>query len=169
VTSYSVLRIDEEEFAGSRFQGFVLDEAQFVKNRRSRTHRAAKGVRAGFRLAFTGTPMENSLDDLWAIFDLVSPGLLGTALGFRKRYTLPVETGDHPGRWELLRRRARLCLLRRTKQLVAAELPDNSEQVLTVALSPEHRAVCDSVLQRERNKLRGLIDTDLHRSRFIVF
>ena len=169
VTSYSVLRIDEEEFAGSRFQGFVLDEAQFVKNRRSRTHRAAKGVRAGFRLAITGTPMENSLDDLWAIFDLVSPGLLGTALGFRKRYTLPVETGDHPGRMELLRRRVRPFLLRRTKELVAAELPDKSEQVLTVTLSPEHRAVYDSVLQRERKKVLGLIDTDLDRSRFIVF
>src|SRR5699024_9951730 len=97
VTSYSVLRIDEEEFAGSRFQGFVLDEAQFVKNRRSRTHRAAKGVRAGFRLAITGTPMENSLDDLWAIFDLVSPGLLGTALGFRRRSTLPDGAAAPPG------------------------------------------------------------------------
>src|SRR5699024_2301995 len=122
VTSYSVLRIDEEEFAGSRFQGFVLAEAQFVKNRRSRTHRAAKGGRAGLRLATTGTPIEHSLDDLWANFDLVSPGLLGTALGFRKRYTLPVETGDHPGRMELLRRRVRPFLLRRTKELVAAEL-----------------------------------------------
>ncbi|ATG51331.1 DNA helicase [Brachybacterium vulturis] len=169
VTSYSVLRIDEEDFAGTPFQGFVLDEAQFVKNRRSRTHRAAKGVRAGFRLAITGTPMENSLDDLWAIFDLVAPGLLGTAIGFRKRFTLPIETGDHPGRMELLRRRVRPFLLRRTKELVAAELPEKREQVLTVTLSPEHRAVYDSVLQRERKKVLGLIDTDLDRSRFIVF
>ncbi|MGP9539749.1 DEAD/DEAH box helicase [Brachybacterium sp. AOP43-C2-M15] len=169
VTSYSVLRIDEEEFAGSFFQGFVLDEAQFVKNRRSRTHRAAQGVRARFRLAITGTPMENSLDDLWAILDLVTPGLLGTAIGFRKRYTLPIETGDHPGRMELLRRRVRPFLLRRTKELVAAELPEKHEEVLTVTLSPEHRAVYDSVLQRERKKVLGLIDTDLDRSRFIVF
>src|SRR5699024_3287905 len=169
VTSYSVLRIDEEEFASTRFQGFVLDEAQFVKNRRSRTHRAAKGVRAGFRLAITGTPMENSLDDLWAILDLVAPGLLGTAIGFRKRYTLPIETGDHPGRMELLRRRVRPFLLRRTKELVAAELPEKHEEVLTVTLGAEHRAVYDSVLQRERKKVLGLIDTDLDRSRFIVF
>ena len=169
VTSYSVLRIDEQEFAATSFQGLVLDEAQFVKNRRSRTHRAAKGVRAEFRLAITGTPMENSLDDLWAIFDLVAPGLLGTALGFRKRYTLPVESGDHPGRMELLRRRVRPFMLRRTKELVAAELPEKHEEVLTVTLSPEHRAVYDSVLQRERKKVLGLIDTDLDRSRFIVF
>lgn len=169
VTSYSVLRIDEEDFAGHSFQGFVLDEAQFVKNRRSRTHRAAKGVRADFRLAITGTPMENSLDDLWAILDLVAPGLLGTAIGFRRRYTLPIETGDHPTRMELLRRRVRPFLLRRTKELVAAELPEKQEEVLTVTLSPEHRAVYDSVLQRERKKVLGLIDTDLDRSRFIVF
>src|SRR5699024_10946566 len=105
VTSYTVLRIDDEDFAAQAFEGFVLDEAQFVKNRRSRTHRAAKSVRAGFRLAITGTPMENSLDDLWAIFDLVAPGLLGGANGFRQRYTLPIEAGEHPGRMELLRRR----------------------------------------------------------------
>ena len=169
VTSYSVLRIDEEAFAGTAFQGLVLDEAQFVKNRRSRTHRAARGVRAGFRLAITGTPMENSLDDLWAIVSLVAPGLLGTAIGFRKRFTLPIETGDHPSRMELLRRRLRPFLLRRTKELVAAELPPKREEVLTVTLSPEHRAVYDSVLQRERKKVLGLIDTDLDRSRFIVF
>src|SRR5699024_9951729 len=77
--------------------------------------------------------------------------------------------GGPPCRMELLRRRVRPFLLRRTKELVAAELPDKSEQVLTVTLSPEHRAVYDSVLQRERKKVLGLIDTDLDRSRFIVF
>jgi len=169
VTSYSVLRIDEEEFAEVPVQGFILDEAQFVKNRRSRTHRAAKGVRARMRLAITGTPMENSLDDLWAILDLVAPGLVGTAIGFRKRFTLPIETGEHPQRMALLRRQIRPFVLRRTKELVAAELPEKHEEVLRVTLSPEHRAVYDSVLQRERKKVLGLIDTDLDRSRFIVF
>ena len=169
VTSYAVLRLDEELFASRRFQGFVLDEAQFVKNRRSRTHLAAKRVRAGMRLAITGTPMENSLDDLWAILDLVAPGLLGTAIGFRKRFTLPIATGEAPQRMEQLRRRIRPFLLRRTKELVAKELPEKHEEVLTVTLSPEHRAVYDSVLQRERKKVLGLIDTDLDRSRFIVF
>ena len=169
VTSYAVLRLDEELFASRRFQGFVLDEAQFVKNRRSRTHLAAKRVRAGMRLAITGTPMENSLDDLWAILDLVAPGLLGTASGFRKRFTLPIATGEAPQRMEQLRRRIRPFLLRRTKELVAKELPEKHEEVLTVTLSPEHRAVYDSVLQRERKKVLGLIDTDLDRSRFIVF
>ncbi|MBB5830687.1 DEAD/DEAH box helicase [Brachybacterium aquaticum] len=169
VTSYAVLRLDEELFASRSFQGLVLDEAQFVKNRRSRTHRAAQGVRAGFRLAITGTPMENSLDDLWAISDLVAPGLLGSSIGFRKLYTLPIASGEAPDRMAQLRRRIRPFLLRRTKELVAKELPPKHEEVLTVTLSPEHRAVYDSVLQRERKKVLGLIDTDLDRSRFIVF
>ncbi len=169
VTSYTVLRIDEEDFAAQRFHGFVLDEAQFVKNRRSRTHRAAKGVRADFRLAITGTPMENSLDDLWSILDLVAPGLVGGANGFRQQYTLPIETGEHPDRMERLRRRVRPFLLRRTKELVATELPAKHEQVLTVTLGQEHRAVYDSVLQRERKKVLGIIETDLDRQRFIVF
>ncbi|MGY5766264.1 DEAD/DEAH box helicase [Brachybacterium sp. DNPG3] len=169
VTSYTVLRMDEEDFARESFQGLVLDEAQFVKNRRSRTHQAAKGVDASFRLAITGTPMENSLDDLWSLFDLVAPGLLGASSGFRQRYTMPVETGEHPERIELLRSRIRPFMLRRTKELVARELPEKREQVLTVTLSPEHRALYDSVLQRERKKVLGLIDEDLDRHRFTVF
>ncbi|MEE1618254.1 DEAD/DEAH box helicase [Brachybacterium sp. J153] len=169
VTSYAVLRRDEEAFADHPVAGLVLDEAQFVKNRRSRTHLAAKRVPAPFRLAITGTPMENSLDDLWAISDLVAPGLLGGSTGFRQRYTLPIQTGEHPQRMAQLRRRVRPFLLRRTKELVAAELPPKQKQVLTVTLSPEHRAAYDAVLQRERKKVLGLIDTDLERSRFIVF
>jgi superfamily II DNA or RNA helicase len=169
VTSYTVLRIDDDEFSRPTFQGLVLDEAQFVKNRRSRTHQAAKGVRAGFHLAITGTPMENSLDDLWSILELSAPGLLGSAIGFRQRYTLPIESGEHPQRMEVLRSRLRPFMLRRTKEMVATELPEKQEQVLRVTLGPEHRALYDSVLQRERKKVLGLIEEDMDRNRFIVF
>ena len=170
VTSYTVLRIDQEAFAAAGpFQGLVLDEAQFVKNPRSRTHLAAAGIQARMRLAITGTPMENSLADLWAIADLVAPGLLGTAIGFRQRFTLPISSGEHPERLALLRRRIRPFLLRRTKEQVAAELPAKHQEVITVPLSPEHREVYDSVLQRERKKVLGLIESDVERARFIMF
>ncbi|PWH07838.1 ATP-dependent helicase [Brachybacterium endophyticum] len=169
VTSYTVLRIDDDEFARQRFQGLVLDEAQFVKNRRSRTHQAAKGISANFHLAITGTPMENSLDDLWSILELSAPGLLGSAIGFRQRYTLPIENGEHPERMDVLRSRLRPFMLRRTKEMVATELPEKQEQVLTVTLGAEHRALYDSVLQRERKKVLGLIEEDMDRNRFIVF
>jgi superfamily II DNA or RNA helicase len=169
VTSYTVLRIDDDEFARETFQGLVLDEAQFVKNRRSRTHQAAKNVRADFHLAITGTPMENSLDDLWSILEIAAPGLLGPAIGFRQRFTLPIESGEHPERMDVLRSRLRPFMLRRTKEMVASELPEKQEQVVKVELGPEHRALYDSVLQRERKKVLGLIDEDLDRNRFIVF
>lgn len=169
VTSYAVLRMDQDALARRDWAGLVLDEAQFVKNRASRTHQAAAAIRAPFRLAITGTPMENSLDDLWSIFHLVTPGLFGTASAFRQRYTLPVATGDHPERLEALRRRIRPFLLRRTKMQVASDLPEKLEQQLTIPLSPEHRALYDAALQRERKKVLGLIESDFDRNRFIVF
>jgi superfamily II DNA or RNA helicase len=169
VTSYTVLRIDGEHFAAQEFAGLILDEAQFVKNRRSRTHQVASDIRAPFRLAITGTPMENSLDDLWSILALAAPGLFGSAIAFRQRYTIPIESGEHPERMDLLRRRVRPFMLRRTKELVATELPPKDEQVWKVQLSEEHRALYDSVLQRERKKVLGLIEEDMDRNRFIVF
>jgi superfamily II DNA or RNA helicase len=169
VTSYTVLRIDGEKFAAQEFAGMILDEAQFVKNRRSRTHQVASDIRAPFRLAITGTPMENSLDDLWSILALAAPGLFGSAIAFRQRYTIPIESGEHPERMDLLRRRVRPFMLRRTKELVATELPPKDEQVWKVQLSEDHRALYDSVLQRERKKVLGLIDEDMDRNRFIVF
>ncbi|MFC7456868.1 SNF2-related protein [Brachybacterium sp. GCM10030267] len=169
VTSYTVLRIDAEEFAEQEFAGMVLDEAQFVKNRRARTHQAARGVHAPFRLAITGTPMENSLDDLWSIMSLAAPGLFGAATAFRQRYTTPIESGEHPERMEVLRARLRPFMLRRTKDLVAKELPPKQEQVWKVELAEDHRALYDSLLQRERKKVLGLIEDDLDRNRFIVF
>ena len=169
VTSYAILRLDEEQIVAQDWAGLILDEAQFVKNRTSRAHQAASRVRAPFRLAITGTPMENSLDDLWSIFALVTPGLFGTASAFRQRFTLPVATGEHPQRLDALRARIRPYMLRRTKEQVAAELPAKDEQVLTVELEPAHRALYDAALQRERTKVLGLIASDFDRNRFIVF
>ena len=169
VTSYTVLRIDAAEFTEMEFQGLVLDEAQFVKNRRSRSHQVASDIRAPFRLAITGTPMENTLEDLWSILALAAPGLFPSPIAFRQRYTAPIESGEHPERMDELRSRVRPFLLRRTKELVAKDLPPKHEQVLTVTLSEQHRALYDSVLQRERKKVLGLIDEDLDRNRFIVF
>ncbi|MCS6711195.1 DEAD/DEAH box helicase [Brachybacterium sp. EF45031] len=169
VTSYAVLRIDQEQLISRPWSGLVLDEAQFVKNPRSRTHQAVRQVSAPFRLAITGTPMENSLDDLWAVSSLVTPGLLGTHIGFRRRYAIPLAAGEHPERMEELRSRIRPFLLRRTKDLVVRDLPEKTELVVRVPLSPDHRALYDRVLQRERTKVLGLIESDAERSRFIVF
>ncbi|GAB2541341.1 DEAD/DEAH box helicase [Brachybacterium huguangmaarense] len=176
VTSYTILRLDELAFTAQEWSGLILDEAQFVKNRTSRAHQAAKAVRAPFRLAITGTPMENSLTDLWSLLALTAPGLFASPRAFREEYVKPIETPDPSesgarraaARMARLRRRIRPFVLRRTKELVAAELPAKQEQVLRVPLAPAHRRLYDRVLQRERQKLLGLAG-DIDRNRFIVF
>ncbi|MRG60011.1 DNA/RNA helicase [Agromyces sp. CFH 90414] len=167
VTTYAVLRLDADRFAALEWAGLVLDEAQFVKNASTNVHEAARAIRAAFRLALTGTPIENHTGELWAILRIVAPGLLPSRRAFDERYRRPIEAGSRE-RIERLRRRVRPLLLRRTKEEVAPELPPRQEQVLTVALAPRHRRLYDATLQRERTKLLGLVD-DLDRQRHIVY
>lgn len=169
VTTYAVLRLDAEAFGALGWGGLVLDEAQFVKNPATKAHEAARGIRAPFRLAVTGTPVENHLGELWAIMNLVAPGLFPSRRAFDERYRRPIEEDGNVERRELLRRRIRPLMLRRTKEAVAPELPAKQEQVLTVALAPRHRRLYDATLQRERQKLLDLLDDDLDRQRFIVY
>jgi len=168
VTSYAVLRLDDEAFRDHRWSGLVLDEAQFVKNHRAKTYQAARRVPAPFRLAITGTPLENSLMDLWAILSLSAPGLFPHPQHFTEQYRRPIENGSDPQRLAVLRRRIRPLMLRRTKQQVAPELPPKIEQTLEVALNPAHRRVYDKHLQRERQRVLGLID-DVDRNRVAIF
>ncbi|WP_157008942.1 DEAD/DEAH box helicase [Agromyces laixinhei] len=168
VTSYAILRLDAPEFAGLEWAGLVLDEAQFVKNASSKANAAARDIRAPFRLAVTGTPVENNLMELWALLKIVAPGLFPSGRGFAERFARPIENDHNADRLAALRRRIRPFMLRRTKEVVAPELPPKQEQVLTVQLDPEHQRVYDAFLQLERQKLLGLID-DLDRNRFTVF
>ena len=166
------------EFAEVEWAGLVLDEAQFVKNSQTKAYRAARDLRADVTFAITGTPMENSLTELWALLSLAAPGLFASARRFRDEYVGPIEQGKVPEnqeggdyrarRLERLRRRIRPLVLRRTKELVAADLPPKQEQEVRIELGPAHRALYDAVLQRERQKVLGLLD-DLDRNRFIVF
>ncbi|WP_353814897.1 DEAD/DEAH box helicase [Agromyces sp. SYSU T00266] len=168
VTTYAVLRLEAEEFGDLEWGGLILDEAQFVKNAATRVHEAARGIRAPFRVAVTGTPLENHIGELWAILRIVAPGLFPSRRAFDERYRRPIEEDRNGERLDRLRRRIRPLVLRRTKEAVAPELPAKQEQVLEVDLAPEHRRLYDVVLQRERQKLLGLVD-DLDRQRFIVY
>jgi superfamily II DNA or RNA helicase len=191
VTTYALLRLDFDAYQGfardAGWAGLILDEAQNVKNPSSRVHQCARDLRARFTVAVTGTPLENSLTELHALFSIASPGLLASARSFGEQYVRPIEgvrtgitTGRGAGgapadnaqlrtlRLDRLRQRIRPFMLRRTRDLVAADLPDKQEQTLTVELTPEHRVLYDLYLQRERKKVLGLVD-DLDRQRFIVY
>ncbi|GAA1555430.1 DEAD/DEAH box helicase [Brevibacterium picturae] len=169
VMSYAMLRLEEDPISRLEWAGFVLDEAQFVKNSSSQAHQAAQQVRAPFRLALTGTPLENSLRDVWSILSITSPGLFPSAHRFDKEYVRPIEVGEDSGRMQRLQKRMRPFMMRRSKGLVAADLPEKQEQVITVELNSAHRKLYDRVLQKERKKILGFIDSDYDKQRFIVF
>ena len=165
VTSYTIARLDEDELVAVDLSWLVLDEAQFIKNHASATYKAVRRLRAPSAVAITGTPLENSLMDLWSLLSVSAPGLLPGPDRFTQHYRRPIERGD-TDRLEALRAHMRPFLLRRTKEEVAADLPDKSEQVLAVELPPAHRRAYDARLARERQKVLGLLETDTAQARF---
>ena len=167
VTSYTIARLCEEEFIAQDWAWVVCDEAQFVKNRTSATYKAVRRLRAPSTIAITGTPLENSLMDLWALMSIAAPGLLPDPERFGQVYRKPIDRGDAEALGRL-RRRMRPFLLRRTKEQVAADLPAKTEQVLAVELGAKHRKAYDQRLARERQRILGLLEEDTAQSRFIA-
>ncbi len=167
VTSYALLRIDEDAYRSLRWSGLVLDEAQFVKNHQAKTYQCARRLPAPFKLGITGTPLENSLMDLWSLLSITAPGLFPNPQRFTDAYRKPIESGESPEQLATLRRRIRPWMLRRTKEAVAADLPPKVEQTLEITLNPAHRRVYDKHLQRERQRVLGLIE-DLNRNRIAI-
>jgi SNF2 family DNA or RNA helicase len=136
LTSYGVLRRDAEELSAIPFSIAVFDEIQQVKNRQTRSWQAASRLTADVRLGLTGTPVENSLTDIKALFDLVLPDYLGTDAEFDERYVEDLES-DEDDRLRELRRTISPFILRRLKSSVLDELPEKFEDLRTCALSEE--------------------------------
>ncbi|MFC7847460.1 SNF2-related protein [Arthrobacter sp. NPDC057388] len=168
ITSYALFRIDYESYAGRQWAGLVLDEAQFVKNHQSKAYQCARKLPAAFKLAITGTPLENNLMELWALTSIVAPGLFASPSRFAEYYQKPVEKNGDKGQLDKLRRRVRPLMMRRTKEQVIKDLPPKQEQVLEVVLNPRHQKVYQTHLQRERQKILGLIE-DVNKNRFTIF
>ena len=164
VASYTLFRLEVDDYVAQQWGGLVLDEAQTVKNHTGKTHQCVRRVDAPFRLALTGTPMENRLMELWSLLSIVAPGLYPWPQRFNENVAIPVERLRDAEVLDRFRRRIRPFLLRRTKELVAADLPAKQEQVLQVTLTPRHRKVYETHLQRERQAVLGLVgDFDKHR------
>ncbi|MBC7792166.1 MAG: helicase, partial [Clostridia bacterium] len=144
LTTYAILRLDEEKLAAEEWDMAVLDEAQSIKNPTSQVAKAAFALNATFRVALTGTPVENRLEDLWAQFHFVNRGLLGGRQDFYERYVKPITQGDEEA-GKRLRDRVRPFVLRRMKSEVAKELPPRTEMVLKCELNQVERDVYDAV------------------------
>jgi superfamily II DNA or RNA helicase len=168
VTSYTLLRLDFEAYAELSWSGLLLDEAQQVKNRQSKIYQCARRLTAPVKIAITGTPLENNLMELWSLLSITAPGLFPSPDRFRDYYARPVERQGDGERLAQLQRRIKPLVRRRTKEQVAADLPAKQEQVLEVDLHPQHRKAYQTRLQRERQKVLGLID-DMNSNRFAIF
>jgi superfamily II DNA or RNA helicase len=167
ITSYALFRIEYEDYAAIEWSGLFLDEAQFAKNRSSQAYQKAKMLPAPFKLAMTGTPIENNLMELWSLLSITAPGLFPSPERFNDNYRTPIEKKSDSERLDQLRRRVRPIILRRTKEQVAQDLPEKQEQVLTLDLNPRHKKLYETYLHRERQKVLGLIG-DMQTNRFEI-
>ena len=147
----------------------MLDEAQHIKNRQTQNAQAVKAVRAQHRLVLTGTPLENSVLDLWSIFDFLMPGYLGTAKDFRERYELPIAKEKNAEAQTRLARRLRPFMLRRLKKEVASDLPAKLEQVSFCELTPDQRSVYQQVIEASRKEVLEAVGAQgVAKSRMVV-
>ncbi len=167
VTTYTLFRLEADAYRSVNWAGLILDEAQYVKNHQAKTYRCVRELAAPFKLAMTGTPMENNLMELWSLLSIAAPGLFPDPQRFAEQHARPIERGGDAERLQRLRRRIKPLIKRRTKELVAADLPAKQEQVLEVDLHPRHRKLYDTYLQRERQKMLGLLG-DFDRNRFTI-
>ncbi|HKU40929.1 MAG TPA: DEAD/DEAH box helicase [Polyangiales bacterium] len=152
LTTYAILRLDDEILAARRWDTVVLDEAQNIKNADSQVARAAFSLDARFRMTLTGTPIENRLDELWSQFHFANRGLLGGRADFQERYAKPIAEGDLPT-LQHLRRRIKPFMLRRLKRDVARELPPRTDVVVHCTLNERERELYDAILAATRKEV----------------
>jgi SNF2 family DNA or RNA helicase len=153
VASYGIIRNDFEELRNYGFLYIILDESQVIKNPHSKTYKAVSRLQAEHRLVLTGTPIENSLTDLWSQMNFLNPGLLGTYDFFRSEFVTPIEKEDDQHQRQILQTIIRPFIMRRTKKEVAPELPEVMEQTIRCNMSEAQHVFYES----EKSKVRNLI------------
>lgn len=158
LTTYGTVRQDITMLRKSPFHYLILDESQMIKNPDSKTAKAVRKLLANHRLSLTGTPLENTLMDLWSQMTFLNPGLLGSETFFRHFYAQPIEKFKDVGRMEQLRKIIHPFILRRTKEQVATELPPKVEQVHYCEMSEEQEKLYEETKNAYRNYLLNLVD-----------
>jgi superfamily II DNA or RNA helicase len=159
VTSYALLRRDLDRYLEKEFSVMILDEAQHIKNRSTQNALAAKQIQAHHRLVLTGTPMENSVSDLWSIMDFLMPGYLGSHDSFRQNYELPIarEGIEADAAQTKLRRKLHPFLLRRLKTDVAKDLPPKIQRIAHCELTKDQKLVYNEFLESSRRRIGDMV------------
>lgn len=167
ITTYGTLRKDIRLLEKCSFHHLILDEGQNVKNPSSDTHKAVKQIQSAHKLILTGTPIENSLTDLWAIFDLLNPGMLGSLSAFKERYVNKLNEEDKQAENTLLAM-IRPFILRRTKQDAAPELPPLQEEIVYCEMTAEQLQAYEEEKNKLRNRISDLQLSDAKQTAFVA-
>ncbi|MHB1686524.1 MAG: SNF2-related protein [Ignavibacteriaceae bacterium] len=160
ITSYSVLLREADFFSKIKFYYIILDESQKIKNPLSKTAKAVRMLSAGHKLCLTGTPVENNLNEIWSQFAFLNPGLLGSLNKFQKNFTKPIHKQNDKSASEHLRKLIYPFILRRTKDLVAKELPKKSEVIHYCEMEPEQ----EKIYNLWRNSIREELMEEISRN-----
>ena len=157
ISTYGLLQRDLEYLQGVHWAGVVLDEAQNIKNPEAMQSRAAFQLQGGYRIALSGTPVENHVGDLWSIFQFLNPGLLGTKADFKRTYFLPIQTGQDGDTIDRLKRITGPFILRRLKtdRSIISDLPEKMEMKVFCSLTREQASLYQSVLKIVEEELQA--------------
>ena len=150
ITSYALIHRDIKALKSISWQGIVLDEAQNIKNSEAKQSRSVRELQSSFRIALTGTPVENRLQELWSILDFLNPGYLGSRQFFQRRYALPIERYGDTASLQTLRSLAQPFILRRLKtdREIIQDLPEKQEMTVFCGLSPEQAKLYQQVVEQ---------------------
>jgi len=169
LTTYALMLRDKEFHEKQAYHFVILDEAQNIKNARSKTSQIIFKLKSRHRLCMTGTPMENHLGELWSLFHFLMPGYLGTQDKFNRLFRSPIEKQGDYDRQQLLHKRIIPFMLRRTKEMVVTELPEKTEIIRTVPLSGKQRDLYETVRLAMDEKVREEISKKgLARSQIMI-
>lgn len=159
LSTYGVVRQDIELLQQFYFHYVILDESQNIKNHASKSARSVKSLKSNYRLILTGTPIENSVSELWSQLSFANPGLLGSYTYFQKEFQIPIEKQNDEQKLRRLQSLVKPFILRRTKDQVARELPPKTEQIFYCSMTPEQESYYEKTKSYYRNELLQLIAT----------
>ncbi len=168
LTTYGTVRNDAEKMSGFKFFYLILDESQYVKNPQSKTYRAVMKLRSEHRLTLTGTPIENSLSDLWAQLNFLNKGMLGNLAFFRRFFITPIEKHNDEKQQKKLMTLIRPFVLRRTKEEVAKDLPPLMEQEIICEMEEQQQHTYETEKSAIRNSILAGIEQDGIRSSAMI-
>lgn len=168
ITSYDLLKRDVGEYSSLTFAAEIIDEAQYIKNYSTQAAKAVKEIAAGFKLALTGTPIENRLSELWSIFDYLMPGYLYSYNHFRNSYEMPIVQNQDETARRRLQKMIRPFVLRRLKKEVLTDLPDKLEENVYARLEGEQQELYDAHVKRLLLSLSETTDDDFRKGKIQI-